>query len=139
MCRDSLQLKPIVREIRDQKQEKFQHGSNDSVDFADDRPRNTGSLGTNRPADSRHRAALDAHKDHVGRALPVNVGGAIAAICARISGLRTSHAIFVISRLPNLIAHTREERTRPVADTADRFDPKDHDYNSGAGLPEGWK
>jgi len=65
-------------------------------------------------------AALDAHKDHVGRALPVNVDGAIAAICARISGWRTSHAIFVISRLPNLIAHTRKERTRAVADTADR-------------------
>ncbi len=82
--------------------------------------------------------SLDAHKDHFGRALPVNVDGAIAAICADLGfAYELGNAIFLISRLPGLIAHAHEERTRqsPMR----QIDPKDHDYD-GAGqrrLPEG--
>ena len=84
--------------------------------------------------------AIEAHASHFGRPLPVNVDGAIAAICADLGfAYELGNAIFLISRLPGLIAHAHEERTRqsPMR----QIDPKDHDYD-GAGqrrLPEGRK
>ena len=66
-----------------------------------------------------------------GRPLPVNVDGAIAAISADLGfAYELGNAIFLISRLPGLIAHAHEERTRqsPMR----QIDPKDHDYD-GAG------
>jgi citrate synthase len=84
--------------------------------------------------------ALESHAAHYGRPLPVNVDGAIAAICADLGfAYELGNAIFLISRLPGLIAHAHEERTRqhPMR----QIDPKDHDYD-GAGqrrLPEGRK
>jgi citrate synthase len=84
--------------------------------------------------------AIDAHASHFGRALPVNVDGAIAAISADLGfAYELGNAIFLISRLPGLIAHAHEERTRqsPMR----QIDPKDYDYD-GAGqrrLPEGRK
>ncbi len=84
--------------------------------------------------------ALEAHASHFGRPLPVNVDGAIAAISADLGfAYELGNAIFLISRLPGLIAHAHEERTRqsPMR----QIDPKDHDYD-GAGqrrLPEGRK
>ena len=84
--------------------------------------------------------ALDARKDHAGRALPVNVDGAIAAICADLGfAYELGNAVFLISRLPGLIAHAHEERSRQPA--MRQIDPKDHDYD-GSGerrLPEGRK
>ena len=48
-----------------------------------------------------------------GRPLPVNVDGAIAAICADLGfAYELGNAIFLISRLPGLIAHAHEERSR---------------------------
>jgi len=82
--------------------------------------------------------AIAAHASHFGRPLPVNVDGAIAAISADLGfAYELGNAIFLISRLPGLIAHAHEERTRqsPMR----QIDPKDHDYD-GAGprrLPEG--
>ena len=84
--------------------------------------------------------ALEARRDHYERALPVNVDGAIAAICADLGfAYELGNAIFLISRLPGLIAHAHEERIRhpPMR----QLDPKDHDYD-GSGerrLPEGRK
>ena len=84
--------------------------------------------------------ALEVHTPHYGRPLPVNVDGAIAAICADLGfAYELGNAIFLISRLPGLIAHAHEERTRqsPMR----QIDPKDHGYD-GAGqrrLPEGRK
>ncbi len=48
-----------------------------------------------------------------GPPIPVNVDGAIAAVCADI-GLAASvgHALFIISRVPGLIAQAREEQER---------------------------
>jgi citrate synthase len=48
-----------------------------------------------------------------GQRIPVNVDGAIAAVCADI-GLAASvgHALFIISRVPGLIAQAREEQER---------------------------
>ena len=71
---------------------------------------------------------LDAHKARSGRPMPVNVDGAIAAICADLGfAYELGNAIFLISRLPGLIAHAHEERTRqhPMR----QIDPKDHDYD----------
>jgi citrate synthase len=84
--------------------------------------------------------ALESHTAHFGRPLPVNVDGAIAAICADLGfAYELGNAIFLISRLPGLIAHAHEERSRqsPMR----QIDPKDHGYD-GAGqrrLPEGRK
>ena len=84
--------------------------------------------------------AVEAHALHFGRPLPVNVDGAIAAISADLGfAYELGNAIFLISRLPGLIAHAHEERTRqsPMR----QIDPKDYDYD-GAGqrrLPEGRK
>jgi citrate synthase len=84
--------------------------------------------------------AIESHASHFGRPLPVNVDGAIAAISADLGfAYELGNAIFLISRLPGLIAHAHEERTRqsPMR----QIDPKDHDYD-GAGqrrLPEGRK
>ena len=45
--------------------------------------------------------------------IPINVDGAIAAVCADI-GLAASvgHALFIVSRVPGLIAQAREEQER---------------------------
>src|SRR4051812_47362574 len=54
-----------------------------------------------------------AHQEEFGRPLPVNVDGAIAAISADLGfAYELGNAIFLISRLPGLIAHAHEERTR---------------------------
>jgi len=84
--------------------------------------------------------ALTAHREHYGRALPVNVDGAIAAISADLGfAYELGNAIFLISRLPGLIAHAHEERTRQAP--MRQIDPKDHDYDGARDrrLPEGRK
>jgi citrate synthase len=84
--------------------------------------------------------ALEAHKEHFGRPLPVNVDGAIAAICADLGfAYELGNAIFLISRLPGLIAHAHEERTRQTP--MRQIDPKDNDYDGARQrrLPEGRK
>jgi citrate synthase len=57
---------------------------------------------------------LDARaQEAFGRPLPVNVDGAIAAICGDLGfAHELGNAVFLISRLPGLIAHVHEERTR---------------------------
>ena len=60
--------------------------------------------------------------------VPVNVDGAIAAVCAYLGfGYELGNAIFLISRLPGLIAHAHEERTRQKPMRP--IDPSDHDYD----------
>src|SRR5438046_432304 len=84
--------------------------------------------------------AIEARKARFDRALPVNVDGAIAAICADLGfAYELGNAIFLISRLPGLIAHAHEERSRQPA--MRQIDPKDHDYDGAAErrLPEGRK
>jgi len=84
--------------------------------------------------------AIEARKARFDRALPVNVDGAIAAICADLGfAYELGNAVFLISRLPGLIAHAHEERSRQPA--MRQIDPKDHDYDGAAErrLPEGRK
>jgi citrate synthase len=72
--------------------------------------------------------------------MPVNVDGAIAAISADLGfAHELGNAIFLISRLPGLIAHAHEERSRNAP--MRQIDPKDHDYDGSAQrrLPEGRK
>jgi citrate synthase len=72
--------------------------------------------------------ALEQHRDRFDRPLPVNVDGAIAAICADLGfAYELGNAIFLISRLPGLIAHAHEERLRQMP--MRQIDPKDHDYD----------
>ena len=67
-------------------------------------------------------------KSHEGRPLPVNIDGAIAAVCGDI-GIPQSvaNALFIISRVPGIAAHVEEERVRqkPMR----QIDPKDHLYD----------
>ena len=84
--------------------------------------------------------ALDSQQNAFGRPLPVNVDGAIAAISADLGfAYELGNAVFLISRLPGLIAHAHEERLRqpPMR----QIDPKDHHYDGARErrLPEGRK
>jgi citrate synthase len=69
--------------------------------------------------------------------LPVNIDGAIAAVCGDL-GMPPSvaDALFIISRVPGIVAQAQEERDRqqPMR----QIDPKDHIYDgpSERRLPE---
>ena len=71
------------------------------------------------------------------RPVPVNIDGAIAAVCGDL-GIPPSiaNALFIISRVPGIAAHAEEERVRqqPMR----QIDPKDHTYDgpSERRLPE---
>ncbi len=81
--------------------------------------------------------AIEARRDKIGRPLPLNVDGAIAAISADLGfAHELGNAVFLISRLPGLIAHAHEERGRQAP--MRQIDPKDHDYDgpSERRLPE---
>jgi citrate synthase len=83
---------------------------------------------------------LEGHTEQFGRPMPVNVDGAIAAISADLGfAYELGNAIFLISRLPGLIAHAHEERTRQAP--MRQIDPKDHDYDGARQrrVPEGRK
>jgi len=84
--------------------------------------------------------ALEGYKERFERPLPVNVDGAIAAISADLGfAYELGNAIFLISRLPGLIAHAHEERTQQAP--MRQIDPKDNDYDGAQQrrLPEGRK
>lgn len=84
--------------------------------------------------------AIEAREELFGRPLPVNVDGAIAAICADLGfAYELGNAVFLISRLPGLIAHAHEERSRQAP--MRQIDPKDQDYDGSRErrLPEGRK
>jgi citrate synthase len=72
--------------------------------------------------------ALDHHQEQFGRPIPVNVDGAIAAISADLGfAYELGNAIFLISRLPGLIAHAHEERIRQAP--MRQINPLDHTYD----------
>jgi citrate synthase len=72
-----------------------------------------------------------------GRPLPVNIDGAIAAVCGDI-GIppAIANALFIISRVPGIAAHAEEERSRqqPMREIT----PHDHRYDGATErrLPE---
>ena len=67
-------------------------------------------------------------RDRTGSPLPVNIDGAIAAVCGDI-GIppAVANALFIISRVPGITAQAREEfeRHSPMR----QIDPKDHVYD----------
>jgi citrate synthase len=84
--------------------------------------------------------ALAAREEQFGRLLPANVDGAIAAISADLGfSYELGNAIFLVSRMPGLIAHAHEERTRQ--EPMRQIDPKEHVYDGSheRRLPEGRK
>ena len=59
---------------------------------------------------------------------PINVEGAIAAVCGDIGiPAEIGNALFLIARVPGLVAHVHEERARHSA--MRQIDPKDHVYD----------
>ena len=66
-----------------------------------------------------------------GHAVPVNIDGAIAAVCGDI-GIppEIANALFIISRVPGIAAQAQEERARehPMR----QIDPKEHSYDGSA-------
>jgi len=66
--------------------------------------------------------------EQMGKALPINVDGAIAAILCDL-GIppEIGNAFFIISRVPGLVAHIHEEKTRmkPMR----KIDPEDFEYD----------
>ena len=72
-----------------------------------------------------------------GRPVPVNIDGAIAAVCGDI-GIPPSvaNALLIIARVPGIAAHAEEERVRQMP--MRQIDPKDHLYDgpSERRLPE---
>jgi citryl-CoA lyase len=72
-----------------------------------------------------------------GKPLPVNIDGAIAALCGDLGiDPAIANALFIISRVPGIAAHANEERVRqrPMR----QIDPKDHVYDGATQrrLPE---
>jgi citrate synthase len=66
-----------------------------------------------------------------GHAQPVNIDGAIAAVCGDIGiPAEIANALFIISRVPGIAAQAQEERQRehPMR----QIDPKDHRYDGAA-------
>lgn len=66
-----------------------------------------------------------------GQALPVNIDGAIAAVCGDIGiPAEIANALFIISRVPGIAAQAQEERQRehPMR----QIDPKDHVYDGAS-------
>ena len=72
--------------------------------------------------------ALGRHEALVGRTLPVNIDGAIAAVCGDI-GLppEVADALLLISRVPGLAAHALEEQNREKPMRT--IDPGSHEYD----------
>ncbi len=84
--------------------------------------------------------ALGAAKRTETDPIPINVDGAIAGICGDIGiDYEFGNALFIISRVPGLIAHAHEERSRerPMR----QIDPKDAVYDGPEErrVPEGRK
>lgn len=89
------------------------------------------SLASDAGVDGRYLAAAEAIeaglKRALGRELPINIDGAMAAILAEIGfPANLSNALFIASRLAGILAHAGEELTSmpPMR----RIDPVDHGY-----------
>jgi len=78
------------------------------------------------------KAIENAIEQNSGKRLPINVDGAIGALlCEMKFPSELANAFFILARIPGLVAHVYEEKTRmkPM-----RFiNPKDHEYD---GVPE---
>lgn len=74
------------------------------------------------------KAAEEELTEILGKSLPINVDGAIAALLCELDiPAEISNAFFIIARVPGLVAHIHEERTRmrPVR----KIHPSDYEYD----------
>jgi citrate synthase len=74
------------------------------------------------------RAVEKALKESLGKPLPINVDGAIAALLCDLGiAPEIGNAFFIIARVPGLVAHIQEERTRmrPMR----KIHPSDFEYD----------
>jgi len=74
------------------------------------------------------RLIEDMLKESLGKALPINVDGAIAALLCDLGiPAEIGNAFFIISRVPGLVAHIHEEKTRmrPMR----KIHPSDFEYD----------
>jgi len=77
------------------------------------------------------RAAEKLLAELIGKRLPINVDGAIAALLCELDiPPDIGNAFFIIARVPGLVAHIHEERTRmrPMR----KIDPQDFEYDGPA-------
>ena len=71
---------------------------------------------------------LTARPEHQKKPLPINADGAIAAVCGDLGlDAEVGNVLFIISRVPGIVAHAYEEQQRqpPMR----QIDPKDHVYD----------
>ncbi len=74
------------------------------------------------------RAVEAALQKQLGKSLPINVDGAIAALLCELGfPPEVGNAFFIIARVPGLVAHVREEKTRekPMR----KIHPEDFEYD----------
>lgn len=74
------------------------------------------------------RGVEKALEEQLGKSLPINVDGAIAALlCELAIPPEIGNAFFIIARVPGLVAHIHEERTRmrPMR----KIHPQDYEYD----------
>ncbi len=124
----------IVREKREKKERL--HGFGHRYHTNDPRTKRlfeiAGELGFKGPYVEMAEHLREALKEVTGKDLPINVDGAIAAVLLEI-GIppELGNAFFIMARVPGMIAHIHEEKTRfkPMR----KIDPVDHEYD---GPPE---
>ncbi len=74
---------------------------------------------------------VNARPERADSPLPVNVDGAIAAICGDLGfEADVANGLFIIARLPGLVAHAFEEQVRQKR--MRQIDPRDHVYDGPA-------
>lgn len=124
----------VVREILQKMKEKGRRASGfgHRIHTQDPRTKKLFSLADELGLSGKHvRIALAVEKELeslLGKALPINVDGAIAALlCDLEIGSEIGNAFFIIARVPGLVAHIHEERTRmrPMR----KIDPQDFEYD----------
>ena len=74
------------------------------------------------------RGVKKALEEQLGKSLPINVDGAIAALLCELEiPPEIGNAFFIIARVPGLVAHIHEERTRmrPMR----KIHPQDYEYD----------
>ncbi len=74
------------------------------------------------------RAVEQGLKELMGKSLPINVDGAIAALLCELDiPPEIGNAFFIIARVPGLVAHVHEEmiRMKPMR----KIDPQDYEYD----------
>ena len=124
----------VVREILKEMKEKGKRASGfgHCIHTQDPRTQKLFSLAEDLGLSGKHvriaRAVEEGLKELMGKSLPINVDGAIAALLCELDiPPEIGNAFFIIARVPGLVAHVHEEMTRmrPMR----KIDPQDYAYD----------